>query len=166
MALLVAYASKYGATRGIAERIARKLEATEREVQIRPVDAVEDMGSYEAVVIGSAVYFGSWLKEAAELVRQHRAILSERPVWLFSSGPVGTATLPDPKEVAEFQTAITPRGHHNFAGALNRSKLSFGERLLVKAMKAPYGDFRDWDAIDAWAADIARELAPAGSTTS
>lgn len=164
MSILVVYASKHGSTQGIAERIAQTLRRLGKDVETRPVSAVTDVEAYEAVVIGSAVYFGSWLKEATELVRQHRAVLAGQPVWLFSSGPVGTVVLPDPQEIVEFQAAIGPRGYRNFAGALDRGKLSLGERMLAKAMKAPYGDFRNWDAIEDWAAGIARELASSGAT--
>ena len=89
MSILVAYASKYGATRGIAERIADKLRQMGKDVDLRPAGAVDDVGADEAIVIGSAVYSGSWLPEAAEFVRSHSATLAVRPVWLFSSGPLG-----------------------------------------------------------------------------
>ena len=92
MTVLVAYASKHGSTQGIAERITEKLRQLGKEVEAQPMDAVEDTGSYEAFVIGSAIYFGSWLKEATEWVRRNKAILAGRPVWLFSSGPLGART--------------------------------------------------------------------------
>ncbi|MDQ6644867.1 MAG: flavodoxin domain-containing protein, partial [Chloroflexota bacterium] len=109
MAVLVAYASKHGSTQGIAERISEKLQQLGKEAEVRPVDAVEDPGSYEALVIGSAIYYGSWLKEATEWVRRNQAILAERPVWLFSSGPLGSEVQDaeqQPKEMAEFREAI------------------------------------------------------------
>jgi menaquinone-dependent protoporphyrinogen oxidase len=161
MTVLVAYASKHGSTQGIAERIAEQLLQLGREAEARPVDAVENPGSYEAFVIGSAIYYGSWLKEATEWMRRNRAALAQHPVWLFSVGPLGTEIQDaeqQPKEMAEFQQAIRPREQRNFFGALVHSKLSFAERVMVKAVRAPEGDFRDWQAIDAWAASIARAL--------
>src|ERR1700731_2338808 len=152
MTVLVAYASKHGSTQGIAERIAEELRQLGREAEARPVDAVENPGSYEAFVIGSAVYYGSWLKEATEWVRRNRAILAARPVWLFSSGPLGTEVKdaePQPKEIAEFRETIGPRDQRIFFGALEHSRLSFAERMMVKAVRAPEGDFRDWQAIEA-----------------
>jgi menaquinone-dependent protoporphyrinogen oxidase len=59
---------------------------------------------------------------------------------------------------------VGPVDHRMFFGALDRSKLGFGERMLVKAVKAPEGDFRDWDAIQSWADDIARELGTGSGT--
>src|SRR6266705_705950 len=159
MAVLVAYASKHGSTQGIAEHITEKLRQLGKEVEVKPLDTVEDLGSYEAFVIGSAIYYGSWLKEATEWVHHKQAVLAGHPVWLFSVGPLGTEVQDaeqQPKEMAEFQQAIRPREQRIFFGALDHSRLSFAERVMVKAVRAPEGDFRDWQAIDAWAASIAR----------
>jgi menaquinone-dependent protoporphyrinogen oxidase len=161
MATLITFASKHGATHGIAERIAQRLKLLGRAVDIQPIDADVDPMDYEAVVIGSAVYYGSWLKETTDYVRRHREALAGRPVWLFSDGPLGseaTEGTRQPKEIAEFQASIHPREHRGFAGAMDRSKLSFMERTVAKAVHAPDGDFRDWTEIDAWAASIAHQL--------
>jgi menaquinone-dependent protoporphyrinogen oxidase len=160
MAVLVAYASKHGSTRGIAERISEKLRQEGTQAEARLLDAVENPGSYDAFVIGSAVYYGSWLKEATEWVRRNQAVLAEHPVWLFSSGPLGTDIKDaeqQPKEMPEFREAIGPCDHRIFFGALDPSRLSFAERMMVKAVRALEGDFRDWDAIETWAAGIARD---------
>ena len=89
MKILVAYASRHGATRGIAERVAQTLGQRGREVTLQAADQASDVAR-DGVVIGSAAYNGHWLKEATSFVRQHRERLADRPVWLFSSGPVGT----------------------------------------------------------------------------
>ena len=161
MTVLIAYASKHGSTQEIAERIAEQLRQLGKQAETRSVDAVSDPGSYEALVIGSAVYYGSWLKEATEWVRRNQAVLAARPVWLFSSGPLGTEVKdaePQPEEIAKFRETIEPRDQWIFFGALNHNRLSFAERMMVKAVRAPEGDFRDWQAIEAWAASIARNL--------
>jgi menaquinone-dependent protoporphyrinogen oxidase len=161
MTVLVAYASKHGATQEIAERISAKLRQMRKEADVRPVDAVSDAGSYEAFVIGSAIYYGSWLKEATEWVHRNQSILANRPVWLFSSGPLGTDVKDaeqQPKEIADFQKTIKPRDHQIFFGSLDHNKLTFTERMVLKAVRAHEGDYRDWAAIDAWAESIARDL--------
>lgn len=161
MTVLVAYASKHGSTQGIAERITEKLRQMGKEAEARSVDTVKDPGSYEAFVIGSAIYYGTWLKEATEWVHQNQAVLAGRPVWLFSSGPLGTEvkdTEQQPREMAEFQKLIKPRDHRVFFGSLDHNKLSFTERMVLKAVRAHEGDYRDWEAIDAWAESIARDL--------
>jgi menaquinone-dependent protoporphyrinogen oxidase len=161
MTILVAYASKYGSTQGIAERIAEQLRHLGKPAEARSMDDVSDPGRYEAFVLGSGLYAGSWLKEGKEWVHGHQAILAQHPVWLFSSGPLGTEVKDaeqQPKEMAEFQQALRPRDERIFFGALDYHKLSFPERMILKAMRAPEGDFRDWPAIEAWAASIARDL--------
>ena len=161
MTVLVAYASKHGSTQGIAERITEKLRQLGKEVEAQPMDAVEDPRRYEAFVIGSAIYYGSWLKEATEWVHRNQTILAGHPVWMFSSGPLGTDVNDaeqQPKEIAEFQEAIGPRDQQIFFGAIDHSKLSFGERMMAKAVRAPEGDFRDWKAIEDWAESIAKDL--------
>ncbi len=173
MSILVAYASKHGSTQAIAERIAAQLEASGQQVQVRPVKDPGDLASYDAFVIGSAAYMGFWLKEAADFARRNQAILAARPVWLFSSGPLGTETkdpqgrdlraTTEPREFAELKQTLNPRGTRVFFGALFPDKLGFSERL-VRSMPAgrgllPEGDFRDWQEIDSWAQSIAREVA-------
>ena len=164
MAILVTYASKHGATQGIAERIAQRLRELGRSADLQPVSANRDPENYEAVIIGSGVYFGSWLKEATEYARQHRDALSARPVWLFSDGPLGSETTEtnggeaQPRELEELQALIHPRGHQLFFGALDRARLSIPERIVATAVHAPEGDFRDWAEVDAWAESVGHQL--------
>jgi menaquinone-dependent protoporphyrinogen oxidase len=159
MKILVAYASKHGSTTGIAGRVAEKLRASGHEVDLGAVGEVADVGTYDGYVIGSAVYYGGWMKEATAFVESNTAWLARRPVWLFSSGPVGPAAPADPKELPAIREAIKPLDHRVFYGALDRHHLSVGERIVVSAVKAPDGDYRDWREIGAWADEIARELA-------
>ena len=163
MTILVAYASKHGSTRTIAERIATVLAAAGRDVDVQPVDAVTDPGRYTAAVIGSAVYYGRWLGDATELVREHQSTLAARPVWLFSSGPLGGQPDTSPPDVAGLCQLVRAVEHKTFAGALDRAELGLGERIVTKAVKAPYGDYRDWAAIDRWARGIAGHLTPAAA---
>jgi menaquinone-dependent protoporphyrinogen oxidase len=172
MKILVAYASKYGSTRGIAERIAEQLRAAGQPADARPVQDIDDLAAYDAFVVGSAVFAGHWMSEATEFVRRHRAVLADRPVWLFSSGPIGTTATKyepvEPKGIAELKRAVSSLGHRVFAGAwdrakLDRGKLGLAERMIAKVL--PQGDFRDWAAIEEWADSIARAL-PAQRTSS
>ncbi len=174
MSVLVLYASKHGATQGIAERIAAKLVVSGQEARALPILAVKDLSTYDAFVIGSAAYTGSWMKDATTFVRRNQAFLATRPVWLFSSGPLGASptdaqgrdllAISEPKEFAEFKAAIKPRGFHVFFGALSPAQLTFAERMFRRLPAGrellPEGDFRDWKAIDAWAVEIAAALAP------
>ena len=166
MTLLVAYASKHGSTEGIARAIADRLRELGVSAVVQTVGDVDDLSDRDAVVLGSAVYAGSWMKEAVEFVHRYADSLAERPVWLFSSGPLGEQVKDDeeqPRQLQELRRMIAPIDHRIFFGALDRSKLGFGERMIVKAVNAPDGDFRDWDAIRAWADSIAAELRAIGS---
>jgi menaquinone-dependent protoporphyrinogen oxidase len=182
MRILIAHASRYGSTRRIAERVAEILSQNGFETIVKPVQEAGDPARYDAVVIGSAVYYFHWMKRASSYVRRHRSALAKRPVWLFSSGPLGTKLTDDqgrdvrettvPKEIAEFQEMIHPREHRVFFGALRANKLGLFHRLIFN-MPAnrdhaliPEGDFRDWKEIDAWAGEIAKALkAPSEATT-
>lgn len=161
MTVLVAAASRHGATQEIAESIGRSLEKHGVAVDVRVVDDVGDLAPYEAFVVGSAVYIGNWLESARDFVDKHGKVLADRPTWLFSSGPIGEP--PRPAEDAAVQidalmAATNARGHRLFAGKLDKSRLGFGERAVVLAFRAAEGDFRDWAEIDAWAVHIAESL--------
>lgn len=171
MRILVTYASKYGATKGIAERIARTLDAAGHRTTVRPIGG--DLGGYDAYVIGSAVYLGKWLPDARKVVRREAAALAGNPVWLFSSGPLEDVASTEaakrqqlaeatPKQIDEFLDVLAPRGHRVFSGALDAARLR-GRDRMVRALPAgksllPDGDFRDWADIDDWAMEIALEL--------
>lgn len=185
MKVLVAYASRHGATRGIAERIAETLERNGLDVTLQRVDAGQAIDQYDAFVIGGAAYMGSWLREATQFVQRHRSQMASRPVWLFSSGPVGPETVDAkgrdvleasvPREFAELAEALQSRDQRVFFGAYDPDVEPVGlmERLgtvftrmpaIRKAL--PAGDFRDWPQIEAWAEDIARALKPVGTASS
>jgi menaquinone-dependent protoporphyrinogen oxidase len=162
MRVLVSAASKYGSTEDIARAVGDVLVEHGLDADVLPVEEVDDVEAYDAVVLGSAVYAGHWLKPARELVERFAASLSARPVWLFSSGPIGDPPKPeeDPVDVAEIRESTKARDHRVFAGKLVRKQLSFGERAIALALRAPEGDFRDWSAVKEWAAGIAEALAP------
>ena len=90
MRVLVAYATRHGATAGIAELVAAALTTAGLSAEARPVEDVKDAGPYDAVVVGGAAYMFHWLKPAVSFARRHHKRLAARPVWLFSSGPLGT----------------------------------------------------------------------------
>jgi menaquinone-dependent protoporphyrinogen oxidase len=146
------------------------------QVDVQEVGAVRDAADYDAFVIGSAVYMFHWLKEAKQFISRNRALLVSRPVWLFSSGPVGTKStdakgrdlleVSGPKELDELLALVKPRDHRVFFGALDGARLKgtigFSYRLARRSKAAreamPEGDFRDWKEIEAWATSIAQGL--------
>jgi menaquinone-dependent protoporphyrinogen oxidase len=162
MTVLVAFASKHGSTDEIGRFIADRLRERGVEAKAARVQDVSDLSGVQAVVLGSAIYVGSWMKEALEFVGRHQSTLRAAPVWLFSVGPLGTEVQDEeeqPKQLGELRETLRPRDHRLFFGVLDLDRLGFGERMMVKAVKAPEGDFRDWDEIGAWADGIAIDLA-------
>ena len=173
MNVLVAYATRHGATAGIAERLATRLRSRGVDAVARPVVDDLDLSQFDAFVVGAAAYMGGWLQEATAFVRRNRSRLTSRPTWLFSSGPVGPPTdakgrdvleTSVPKEFGEFRS-LGPRGLKVFFGAfdVNAPPIGLAERLMHRLPGAarnaiPSGDFRDWDAIDHWADEIATTL--------
>ena len=163
--VLVTYGTKYGATAEIAEKIGQVLRQAGLQADILPADRASDLSTYQAVVLGSAVYVGRWRKEAVKFVQRNEQVLGGKPVWLFSSGPTGEG---DPAELVQgwrfpgsLQASIDnmrPRDTAVFHGAVDPDRLNLLEKWMLKTVKAPAGDFRDWGAITAWAEAIAAEL--------
>ena len=168
MRVLVTAASRHGATHEIASAIAAGLNRRGVDAEARPAEELGSLDGFDAFVIGSAVYIGRWLEPAQRLVEDHGARLATAPVWLFSSGPLGPpdALKPEgePVDVADLVETSAAADHRVFAGRLDRKRLGFGEKAVVVAVRAPEGDFRDWDAIDGYAAEIASRLAQAGTS--
>lgn len=177
MKVLVAYASKYGATEGIARRIGETLEKSGLEVDVRSCKGLDAASGYDAYVVGSATYEFNWRKAARRFVTRNAEELAAKPTWLFASGPLGTEEVDkdgndvlkgaEPKQFARYEELIHPRGTQVFRGAYDHDRIRGADRLIVwmPAIRdiMPEGDYREWDAIDAWASTIASELAAASA---
>lgn len=163
--ILVAYATKYGGTEGIAKHIAEALQETGLATELLPVKQVEDPTSYRAVILGSAIYMGRWRREMGRFLQRHEAELASLPLWIFSSGPTDEG---DPEELLEGWKM--PAGHEElierigpeaidvFHGRLEPELLNPLERWVIRNVKAPTGDYRQWDDIESWAKDVAKQL--------
>ena len=173
MKVLVTHASRHGATAGISTAIAAAVgerfaqHRVDVDVDVTPVSRVRSLSGYDAVVLGSAVYVGKWLAPAREFVRAFAAELKTRDVWLFSSGPLGDPPRPvdEPAEPAALVGVLGAHEHRILAGALDRGHLRVSERVVVRAVHAPEGDFRDWTAIRAWGHAIADQLVTSSRMT-
>jgi len=166
MRVLVVYASSYGSTKGIAERIADTIRREGLEVDLHsatdPLPLVED-GGYDGFVIGSAIHAGHWLKSGIEFVRNDVGVLRDAPAWLFSSGPVGDKAVdepqPDPKEIDEIRDLLHVRDHRVFGGAFDPETADLERINWIEKQIAthfiPVGDWRNWDDIESWANQIA-----------
>ena len=163
--VLVASASKHGATEEIARSDRRgPARRTDSTVDVKRMEDVDTVFPYDAFVLGSAVYMGSWLRSAhAASSTSMPSCIATRPTWLFSSGPIGDA----PHAAAErlvrrraiSSTATHARDHQLFGGKLDKEHLGAGRaRCWPGLLRVPEGDYRQWDAIIAWATAIARSL--------
>lgn len=172
MHVLVTYASRHHATAQMAEAIAGVLQHPPEDtdpatVDVLAVDDVTELDNYDAVVLGSAVYMGRWLKSARRFARENADDLAVLPLWLFSSGPVGEPLAPvqeDP-DMTVLAESLGARGTRTFAGRLRTAELGLGERSAVRLVPAAEGDYRDWGEIRAWASDIAGVLADSQTST-
>jgi menaquinone-dependent protoporphyrinogen oxidase len=164
--ILVSYASSYGATKEIAEKIGEVIQQAGLQVEVSPIKDIRSLSPFGAVILGSAVYVGAWLKEAVDFLKLNERTLADLPVWLFASGSTGEG---DPVELLEGKRLpsalqpvvdrIQPRDIVVFHAYINPDKLNFIQKLAItKMVKKPMGDFRDWESISAWAASIADTL--------
>ena len=179
MIILIAFATCHGSTEGVAERIGQRIQASGINAEVHPVTEVTDPGRYDAVILGSAVHNMKWLPEASRFAQRNAALLQQRPTWLFSVSSIGDqesfisprvarvlrAMKKETPEITALRSAIHPRGHRNFAGAIARADWSAAGSAFLRIMGGRYGDHRNWTAIDDWAARIAADLAAAPTRT-
>jgi menaquinone-dependent protoporphyrinogen oxidase len=158
--VLISAASKHESTTEIARVIGGLLAAEDMTVDIVPPAVVDSIDDYDAVILGSAVYAGRWLAPARNFAIRFVSELAARPVWLFSSGPVGNpAVRKDPPEVTRLKKDIAIRDHQMFDGKLDPETLGLAERMsLVGGRSGTRGDYRNWDTVARWAAGIAATL--------
>lgn len=157
--ILVVYASKYGSTGGIADAIGKELSRKGAAVDVFLTKNPVNLSSYQGLVIGSPIYRGEWLPEALNFVKTNREVLRRLPVAYF----LVCITLSKPTKenrckalsyldpILEAVPQVKPVITGAFAGALDYSNLSSPNKKILKFKGAPEGDFRDWDAIRAWA---------------
>lgn len=162
--ILVVYGTSSGCTAGIAEKLAEVLSAAGNDATAISAADAPALDGYDAVIVGSGVRAGQWHSSARTWVTTNAEALKGLPVALFTCG-LTTADAPQKaEEVRAYtdalleSTGITPVDVGVFAGWNNPRTFSMPERLIMKVMKAPEGDFRDWDAIAEWAHVTAGKL--------
>ena len=163
--VLVAYCTRSGSTAGVAGRIAARLREHGHAVDRHELRTAPGPDDYDAIVFGSPVFDGRWMPEAEAYVEQHRAALRTHQVWLFSVGTfgdtkklLGSLARREPRNVDALLTAVRPRGYRVFAGAIDPAAWPLWSRMFFRAIGGRFGDNRDWEVIDGWAAEIAGEL--------
>jgi menaquinone-dependent protoporphyrinogen oxidase len=168
MTVLVGYASAHGSTRGVAERLGTRLTELGCAADAVPLDSAVDPAAFSAVVLGSAVHSQRWLPAAEDFVRAHREVLAERPLWAFSVGMPAALRGPWRRFAGKEETVILDtlalpaslRGHRLLSGAIASEHIGRIGTWIFRLLGGRFGDYRDWDAIDAWAGEIAKALDP------
>jgi menaquinone-dependent protoporphyrinogen oxidase len=166
MTILVAYASKRGSTKEIAETVAATLRREGLGVCLERAEDVQSLNGYDAVVLGSAVYMKRWRGDARHFLKKHRRSLRQIPFWVFSSGPVGDPANDNPEwaeppKIVEKVEEMGGRSHVVFGGCLPPEPKNFMERAMVEGTPREHRDRRDWTQIRDWAHQIAADLAAA-----
>jgi menaquinone-dependent protoporphyrinogen oxidase len=162
MKALVVYGSKRGGTEGLAHMLGRALTEQGIEVTVRSAAArARDVGTYDVVVVGGALYANRWHKDARRFVRREAEALRGAKVWLFSSGPIGDEAPPagEMEPVAQVRSAMGHVGavaHVTFGGRLAPDAKGFPASAMAKRIA---GDWRDEESVTLWAKDIAATLA-------
>jgi menaquinone-dependent protoporphyrinogen oxidase len=161
--ILIAYASRTGSTAEISQAIGRELEAVGHTVVVSAMNGIDSIEGYQAVVIGSPVYMATIEKDVALFVSRHRAGLAGIPVAAFAVGiaPVDHRVGPVEEVLEKLRAAldpVKPVAVTMFAGRLELARMSFVQRTMTGLMKVLTGDFRDWEAIRAWARGLPAAL--------
>lgn len=166
--ILVAYATRYGSTREVAEEVGKRLGEQGLNVDVKPAADVGPLDGYDAVVVGTALYIGSILKDSLTFIERHREALEARPVAVFALGPLSADY--DMTEERKSLTAalakvpwFSPVVAEVFVGKYDPARLRVADKLIAALPASPLhglpaSDNRDWASIDAWADDLPAAL--------
>lgn len=162
--VLVVYATKSGCTTGVAERIGQAVAEKGAAVDVVAADKAGSAAEYDAVIVGSGVRAGAWHATAKQWVSENSTALKAKPVAFYTCGLMITQGAEKVDEVRGYtdalisESGVEPVDLGLFAGWNEPKQFAFIERSILKMMKAPEGDFRDWSAIDEWASTVAPKL--------
>ncbi|MBN2379940.1 flavodoxin domain-containing protein [candidate division WOR-3 bacterium] len=156
MKVLIGYATVYGSTKEVAEKVGEVLESKGMEVDVVSVTDASDVSTYDAAVIGAPVMKFSFLRPARKFVKNNKDALSKIPVAYFSLGFAMMEDTQDRRETMMRKLKVVTRRVEPVDVGL------FGGRYIKPekgfALPFPEGDWRDWDKITAWAEGLAGKL--------
>lgn len=167
--ILVVYATRYGSTREVAEKIAATLREGGLTVDVQPARQVRPMDGYRAVILGAPLYIGHWLKDAHRFLTHNQQLLTKLPVAIFTLGPTRAAEGEESGIRAQMDAELSrypwlkPITTEMFGGKYDPARLRFPDNVLTflpasPLYHAPASDLRDWNAIRAWTNDLTGKL--------
>ena len=164
MTILLTSSSRHGATDSIAGVIAQLLREAGLDVDEARPEEVTSVEGYDAFVLGSAIYMTRWTEQATDFTRRFRDELATHPVWAFSVGLSGLdkGEVSDPHRIGPVLLSLNAREHVTCSGRFDPTQLSLRERTIARMGGASEGDFRDWEAVRAFADSIASALRDQG----
>jgi menaquinone-dependent protoporphyrinogen oxidase len=162
--ILVAYATRSGSTKEVAEAVAAALREAGREADLKPAREVRGLEGYRSVVLGAPLYMFRWHKDASGFLSRNREGLMTRPVAVFALGPFhdeekewqSVRELLD-KELVKYPW-LKPATKEVFGGKFDPARLGFPFNMIPALKKMPPSDIRNWDAIRDWAGGLAKIL--------
>ena len=132
MKTLILYATKYGAAREAAERIAKKIPGA--KLHDLKQEGIPPLANFEYIIIGSSIYFGSIRKEAKTFLAQNANVLKEKTLGLFLCGlqPEEEKQFFASNFSSELLTAAKVTGF--LGGIFDPEKVGFMERFVIKTV--------------------------------
>jgi len=162
-AVLVTYATKTGSTAGVAQKIAEQLQQRNWKVDLMPVDQVDDLSPYQTIILGSGIRGGSFFAEANLFIEKNKTTLARKNTHLFLVCLTMRQNTAENRRIAgsyldPIHNQFRPKSEGLFGGVYYSENHNFMERLIMKAMNAPEGDFRRWNEIASWVDQVAKTI--------
>ncbi len=168
MQLLVAYGTRYGSTREVAETVAATLTEQGIDTEVKQAREVRSLDGYDAVVLGTPLYMGALHKDVRALLERNKAAFEQTPFALFALGPIKADDGLDGSRAQLIEALAklpvpTPASTAVFVGAYDPARLGFKDKMIAALPASPLRaeaahDDRDWDAIRDWTRDVSGQL--------
>ena len=161
--VLIAYASRLGSTRRVAESIGNILKDAEIDVDVKNVNDVDDISSYTSVIIGSAAKSGKLLTEARKFAVKFKNDIKKLKTAYFTV--CLTEPYDDVKSFMNAEYSLEPLKEIKepvclglFAGKPDIKSLRWFLRHILRKAKTEEAEVGNWDDIESWADELKYKL--------
>ena len=160
--ILVAYATKCGSTAEISTAITESLCAGGLSAELKRASSVKSIEGYQGVVLGTAIYMGSPLKEATDFIEKFVSQMADTPFAIFDVCLTMKEATPENEKIAldylkSISDVISPIKSGAFSGRIDLATLPPLYRMFAQADNEgtlAEGDYRDWNVISTWAEEL------------